>query len=97
VGGLMEVAVDPTRVRVGMHVLLSSGEHTVQAVVEDLAGGSARARVFSTSAEVVSLAENTVAKFSEPNHPGSLLPLPRPAPAPVTPIATRTLALTKLR
>ncbi|HYV43387.1 MAG TPA: hypothetical protein VFA20_00940 [Myxococcaceae bacterium] len=100
VGGLMEVAVDPTRVRIGMHVLLSSGEHTVQAVVEDLAGGSARARVFSASAEVVSLAENTVAKFSEPSHPGSLLPIPRPAvppPAPtVTALATRTLA-TKLR
>ncbi|HVE87286.1 MAG TPA: hypothetical protein VND93_30730, partial [Myxococcales bacterium] len=77
IGGLLEVHVDPTRVRVGMHVLLNSGEHTVQAVVEDLAGGSARARVFSASAEVVSLAENTVAKFSEPNHPGSLLPLPR--------------------
>ncbi|HZN95703.1 MAG TPA: hypothetical protein VFB81_23480, partial [Myxococcales bacterium] len=77
VGGLLEVHVDPSRVRVGMHVLLSSAGHTVQAVVEDLAGGSARARVFSASQEVVSLAENTVAKFSEPSHPGSLLPVPR--------------------
>jgi len=97
VGGLMEVAVDPTRVRIGMHVLLSSGEHTVQAVVEDLAGGSARARVFSTTAEVVSLAENTVAKFSEPNHPGSLLPIPRAStPMVTTTLPTKTL-VTKLR
>ncbi|HEY8209521.1 MAG TPA: hypothetical protein VIG99_18660 [Myxococcaceae bacterium] len=97
VGALMEVAVDPTRVRVGMHVLLSSGEHTVQAVVEDLAGGSARARVFSASAEVVSLAENTVAKFSEPSHPGSLLPVPRAAPAPVSPMVSKAMTLTKLK
>src|SRR5262249_50204213 len=39
VGGLMEVAVDPTRVRGGVHVLLSSGEHTVQAGGGGLAGG----------------------------------------------------------
>lgn len=97
VGSLMEVSVDLTRVRVGMHVLLSSGEHTVQAVVEDLAGGSARARVFSASAEVVSLAENTVAKLSEPNHPGSLLPIPRTStPAVTTTLATAAL-VTKLR
>jgi hypothetical protein len=77
VGELLELVVDPVRIRVGMHVLLQSGEHTVQAAVEDLGGGAARARVFSATAEVVPLAEKTVAKFSEPGHPGSLLPLPR--------------------
>ena len=96
VGGMLEVHVDPSRVRVGMHVLLSTGEHTVQAVVEDLAGGSARARVFSASQEVVALSANTVAKFSEPSHPGSLLPVPRAPASPVIGASTAASFGTKL-
>jgi len=75
-GTVLDLDVDPSRIRVGMHVMLSSGEQTVQAVVEDLGTGIARARVFSTSAENVNLTDKTVAKFSEPEQRGSLLPLP---------------------
>ncbi|QDE91288.1 hypothetical protein BHS06_21180 [Myxococcus xanthus] len=77
VGTVLDLQVDPSRVRVGTHVLLASGVHTVQAVVEDLGTGTARARVFSTSAASVNLAEKTVAKFSEPEQRGGLLPTPR--------------------
>ncbi len=77
VGTVLDLQVDPARIRVGTHVLLTSGVHTVQAVVEDLGTGTARARVFSTSAASVNLAEKTVAKFSEPEQRVSLLPTPR--------------------
>jgi hypothetical protein len=66
VGAIMDLAVDPTRIRIGMHVLVQSAGHTVQAVVEDLSSGAARARVFSATAAAVAIAEKTTVKFSEP-------------------------------
>ncbi|MCP3100743.1 hypothetical protein LZ198_17885 [Myxococcus sp. K15C18031901] len=75
VGGSIELAVDPSRVRVGMHVTIRSGERTVQAVVEDLTTSAVRARVVLTSAPVVSLQVKTSAYFSEPARgTGALLP-----------------------
>lgn len=71
-GTVLDLHVDPTRIRVGTHVVLTSGNHLVQAVVEDLGTGTARARVISASAETVNLAEKTVAKFSEPEPRGQL-------------------------
>lgn len=66
VGGMLDLAVDPSKIRIGMHVLVQSGGHVVQAVVEDLAQGAARARVFSSTAKSVSLAEKTSVRFSDP-------------------------------
>jgi hypothetical protein len=74
-GGSLELAVDPARVRIGMHVLIRSGLETVQAVVEDLSSGVVRARVLLTSKQVVSLQAKASAYFSEPARgTGSLLP-----------------------
>jgi hypothetical protein len=75
VGDLVELALDPARVRIGMHVMLSTGGHMVQAVVEDLSTGTAQARVFSATAPVVHLPEKTAATLSDPGRgKGTLLP-----------------------
>ncbi len=75
VGGTLELAVDPARVRIGMHVLIRSGEQTVQAVVEDLSLSVVRARVLSATAPSVSLPVKTSAYFSDPARGmGALLP-----------------------
>ncbi|NTX06642.1 hypothetical protein [Myxococcus sp. CA040A] len=75
VGGSIELAVDPSRVRVGMHVTIRSEQRTVQAVVVDLSASSVRARVVLTSAPVVTLQVKTSAYFSEPARgTGALLP-----------------------
>ncbi|PTL85204.1 hypothetical protein [Vitiosangium sp. GDMCC 1.1324] len=75
VGGTLELAVDPARVRIGMHVLIRSGEQTVQAVVEDLSSGVVKARVLSTTAPSVNLPVKTSAYFSDPARgTGALLP-----------------------
>ncbi|MFY0566326.1 hypothetical protein ACN28E_21155 [Archangium lansingense] len=75
VGGTLELAVDPARVRVGMHVMIRSGSQTVQAVVEDLSSGVVRARVLSTSAATVNLLAKQTVHFSDPGRgTGTLLP-----------------------
>jgi len=75
VGSSIELAVDPSRVRVGMHVTIRSETRTVQAVVEDLTSSVVRARVVLTSAPVVTLKVKTSAYFSEPARgAGALLP-----------------------
>ncbi|HEX5745272.1 MAG TPA: hypothetical protein VFZ09_03450 [Archangium sp.] len=75
VGGTLELAVDPARVRIGMHVLIRSGEQTVQAVVEDLSSSVVKARVLSATAPSVNLPVKTSAYFSDPARgTGALLP-----------------------
>ncbi len=66
VGGTLELAVDPSRVRIGMHVQINSGGQLVQAVVEDLSTSVVRARVLSTTAPTVSLKATDSARFSDP-------------------------------
>ncbi|QRN93110.1 hypothetical protein JRI60_28320 [Archangium violaceum] len=76
VGGTIELAVDPARVRIGMQVVIRSGDHTVQAVVEDLASNVVRARVLSASSETVHLQEKASARFADPARGASaLMPL----------------------
>jgi hypothetical protein len=75
VGGTLELAIDPARVRIGMHVLIRSGEQTVQAVVEDLSSSVVKARVMSASSTTVHLPEKTSARFADPARgTGALLP-----------------------
>ncbi|NTX67268.1 hypothetical protein HUA74_42125 [Myxococcus sp. CA051A] len=75
VGGFIELAVDPERVRVGMQVQIRSGTQTVQAVVEDIASSVVRARVLSTSTPTVTLPERASARFADPMRGGhGLLP-----------------------
>jgi hypothetical protein len=75
VGGSIELAVDPSRVRAGMYVMIRSGDQTVQAVVEDLTAGVVRARVLSTSAAAISLEAKQTVHFSDPGRgTGTLLP-----------------------
>ncbi|MCP3100742.1 hypothetical protein LZ198_17880 [Myxococcus sp. K15C18031901] len=75
VGGSIELAVDPERVRVGMQVQIRSGSQTVQAVVEDIAASVVRARVLSTSTPTVTLPERASARFADPIRGGhALLP-----------------------
>jgi hypothetical protein len=45
-GGRVELtAVDPTKIRIGMHVLMHSGDVITRGIVDDLTGGRAAARV----------------------------------------------------
>ncbi|MCE9670524.1 hypothetical protein LY474_22220 [Myxococcus stipitatus] len=75
VGGTLELAVDPERVRVGMQVQIRSGAQTVQAVVEDITASAVRARVLSTSTPTVTLPERASARFADPIRGGhALLP-----------------------
>jgi hypothetical protein len=75
VGGTLELAVDPSRVRVGMHVQINSGGQLVQAVVDDLSTSVVRARVLSTTAPTVQLKTTDSARFSDPARGrGVLLP-----------------------
>ncbi|MFY0566325.1 hypothetical protein ACN28E_21150 [Archangium lansingense] len=72
VGGTIELAVDPARVRIGMNVMVRSGDQTVEAVVEDLSSGVAKARVLSASAATVHLQEKASARFADPSRgPGA--------------------------
>ncbi|HYO69916.1 MAG TPA: hypothetical protein VEU33_27955 [Archangium sp.] len=66
VGGTLELAVDPSRVRIGMNVMIRSGEQTVEAVVEDLSTGVVKARVLSASPSTVHLPEKASARFADP-------------------------------
>jgi hypothetical protein len=65
----VELRVDPTRVRVGMRVLMFSGQEVVaQGVVDDLAAGRAAARVVQLKAgqTSVNLAQDARVQFAEP-------------------------------
>jgi hypothetical protein len=63
-GGIVPVVVDLTRVRIGMPVLFFSQETVaVRAIVEDLGGGGAYARVVEASVERLSV--NARAEFTE--------------------------------
>ncbi len=75
VGGTLELAVDPSRVRVGMHVRITAGDQVVEAVVEDLSTGIARARVLSSSSPTVHLPERSSAQFIDPARRPSIRPL----------------------
>lgn len=65
VGGRVDLAADLARVRVGMHVLMYTGTQVVaRGVVEDLAAGTATARVLQ--ATTTALDEGARAQFGEP-------------------------------
>jgi hypothetical protein len=65
-GGLVRLAVDPGKVRVGMAVTMYAGSQVVaQGVVEDLTAGQAAARVVKTLAGTVQLEQGARVQFSE--------------------------------
>jgi hypothetical protein len=67
-GGSIKLAVDPARVRVGMHVLVyRAGQVAARAVVEDLMSGQAAARVIKvhTASKTASLEENDHVQIAE--------------------------------
>jgi hypothetical protein len=65
VGGLVDLVADLTRVRVGMHVLMYTGTAVVaRGVVEDLATGTATARVLQATTSALDI--GTRAQFGEP-------------------------------
>lgn len=74
-GGSVELTVDPAKVRVGMQVLLyaepveATPTVVARAVVEDLGGGRASARVIQAAAPTVSLEATAKAQIVEPDHP----------------------------
>jgi hypothetical protein len=67
-GGRVELtAVDFTRIRVGMNVLMYAGARVVaQAVVEDLSAGQVAARVVHAEGKSVALEQNARVQFAEP-------------------------------
>lgn len=85
-GGRVHLAVDPARVRVGMHVLMyRAGQITARAVVEDLTSGQAAARVIKvhTTSKTTSFEEHDHVQIAEAGaferNPLSLLkPQPKP-------------------
>ena len=65
VGGLVDLAADLARVRVGMHVLMYTGTQVVaRGVVEDLATGTATARVLQATTSALDTGAR--AQFGEP-------------------------------
>jgi hypothetical protein len=65
-GGIVPLEVEITRVRIGMPVLLYAQETVAaRAVVEDLGGGRAYARVLETTTDQPALAKNARAEFTE--------------------------------
>lgn len=74
-GGRVELAVDHTKVRVGMHVLMFDAADAVVArgVVEDLQAGQAAARVIQTSVESVNLEAKARVQFTDSASLGSTM------------------------
>ncbi len=67
-GKRVEVAIDPERVRVGMHVLMYAGSEVVaRAVVEDLSADKAAARIVQTTRANVQLEKDARVRFTEPD------------------------------
>jgi hypothetical protein len=68
-GGRVELAaVDFSRLRVGMHALMYSGNEVVaRGVVDDLSSSQVVARVVNTTQVSVSLAQNARVEFGEPD------------------------------
>ncbi|MDZ4797559.1 MAG: hypothetical protein SGI92_05310 [Bryobacteraceae bacterium] len=66
VGGIFQIAVNVSQVRVGMHALVyANNQVAARAVVEDLGGGMASARVIQSSASTVNFEQGAVAHFAE--------------------------------
>jgi hypothetical protein len=73
VGGRVDLAADLATVRVGMHVLMYTGSQVVaRGVVEDLAAGTATARVLQST--TAALEQGARAQIGEPGAFGSLSP-----------------------
>jgi hypothetical protein len=68
VGGLVEVAVDESKIRVDMHALLDGVDNQAHAVVEDIRAGVARVRVLALTAGASSIhfSTSTIVRFAEP-------------------------------
>lgn len=68
VDGRVDLLVDPSRVSIGMHVLMYSGNQTVaRGVVEDLSAGQATARILTTTSDDLSLPANSKVQFAAPD------------------------------
>jgi hypothetical protein len=66
-GGRVNVAVDLSRVRIGMQVLVyQDNEVTARGVVEDLSAVEAAARIVQTSQQTVHIDQNARVQFLEP-------------------------------
>jgi hypothetical protein len=64
-GTLVPVAIDPTRVRIGMHVTFFDGKAAVaRGIVEDLVGDRARARIAESVRDDLHLQKNVTAHFT---------------------------------
>ncbi|HEU0016489.1 MAG TPA: PA14 domain-containing protein, partial [Longimicrobium sp.] len=65
-GGTVELRVDPSRARVGMHVLLQDSERRpVHGVIEDMSEGLAVARVLQAGASSVKILKDARAQLGE--------------------------------
>lgn len=69
-GGRISIAIDPSRVRIGMSVLLYGGDNRIvaQGRVEDLSGDRAAARITQTATATVQLAANAQVRFMSPDN-----------------------------
>jgi hypothetical protein len=66
VGGLVKLAIDPTKVRIGMPALMYAGNQVVaKAIVQDLSAGEASAQVVKAVEETVQLKEGARVQFGE--------------------------------
>ena len=75
-GQLVPVKIDPSRIRIGMHVSFFQGNQVVaQGVVEDLVGEQARARIAQATSQTLRLEASTRARFALPGTPA--VPLTR--------------------
>jgi hypothetical protein len=82
VGGIVDVQVDPTRVRIGMQAILGASglvgdgtasiSPTAHAVVEDISAGVARVRILSASTSSIQFAASTPIKLVDPARGASL-------------------------
>jgi hypothetical protein len=64
----IDLAADLSRVRIGMHVLVYSGEKTVaRGVVENLSSGQATARILTTASKGLTLDTNSKVHFAAPD------------------------------
>jgi hypothetical protein len=74
-GGRISIAIDPTRVRIGMNVLLYGTDNRIvaQGRVEDLSGDRAAAHITQTLTATVQIPTNAQVRFTNPDSLGNFL------------------------
>ena len=64
-GSRLDLSADPTRVKLGMHVLVyQQNQPVARAVVENLAAGTATARVLTTTSANITVARSSKVQFA---------------------------------